>query len=196
MTIRDTEKQLGKGVSQIYGRCSVVLADPPWEYNNRKTGGSMKSGASDKFPTLTPEELLSLPVKKLCNQDGAVLFLWVTTPQLPIGLKVLEAWGFEYKTAMVWNKVGRLGMGFWFRVQTEHLLIGVRGNYPAFRSSIRNIVDHPPIGHSSKPATFYTIIEGLTTGEKRVELFARKPRKGWTSIGMEIDGKDIREILT
>lgn len=155
----------------------------------------MKSGAEAKFPTLDVKELCHLPIQSLCDPKGTVLFLWCTTPQLPNAFKVLTAWGFEYKTTMLWNKVGRLGMGFWFRVQTEHLIVATMGNYPPFRSSLRNVVEHPIVGHSTKPATFHTIIEGLTKGKRRIELFARKPRKGWTTTGLDLDGKDVRELF-
>ncbi len=100
-----------------------------------------------------------------------------------------------YKAMVTWEKTGRLGMGFYFRVNTEHLLIGVRGATKPFRSSERNILHSKPLGHSRKPNEAYDLIEAVTPGLRRLELFARRKREGWDSIGMEIDGNDIQETI-
>src|SRR5690349_18054715 len=109
---------------------NVILADPPWSYSNKKTGGSMKSGSESKYPTMTLDELkeMNIPADK-----NSVLFLWATVPLLPEAFEVMKAWGFKYKTMITWRKIESNGMGFWWRGQTEHLLFRVRGNVKAFR---------------------------------------------------------------
>lgn len=106
-------------------RFNCLLADPPWSYRNKKTGGSMKSGAAAHYDTMTLEEICRLKVRNIAEKDS-VLFLWATVPMLEEGLVVMRAWGYDYKTMLTWHKEGWLGMGFWFRGQTEHLLFGVR----------------------------------------------------------------------
>lgn len=103
---------------------NTIYADPPWSYNNKNTGGSLKSGASAKYPTLSLAEIkaMQLPLEK-----DAVLFLWATVPLLPEAFEVMKAWGFQYKTMLTWRKIMSLGMGYWYRGQCEHLLFGTRG---------------------------------------------------------------------
>ena len=91
----------------------VILADPPWAYRNKRTGGSMISGASQKYPTMSVEEICALPIGEIAARDS-VLFLWVTTPMMEEGLQVMRAWRFKYKTKIYWRKIMSLGMGFWF----------------------------------------------------------------------------------
>lgn len=173
---------------------SVIYADPPWEYKNKNTGGSMNSGASSKYPTMSIEEICNLPVGNICNNDAA-LFLWATVPLLNHGFDVLAAWGFTYKTSFVWRKIMSRGMGFWFRGQVEVLLLGIRGKVKAFRMQIPNFYQSSVAGmrHSQKPSRFYEIIED-TGLEPRIELFARNRRDGWDSWGNEC--KNTRRAIT
>ena len=170
----------------------LIYADPPWQYNNINTGGSLKSGAAAKYNTLSLDEIKSLKVERIAD-NNSVLFLWVTTPLLLFGLEVINAWGYKYKTALYWNKK-RFGMGFWFRGQVDILLLGVRGKIKPFKSSIRNFYEEKSFFHSRKPEYFYTVLESLNL-IPRIELFATKKRASWDSLGLEIDKKDIREIL-
>lgn len=103
---------------------NVIYADPPWEYRNKKTGGSMKSGAESKYSTMSVDEICNL---KIPAAKDSVLFLWCTVPMINEGLKVMSSWGFKYKTMILWRKIMSLGMGFWWRGQCEILLFGVRG---------------------------------------------------------------------
>jgi len=109
----------------------VIYADPPWPYKNKRTGGSMNSGAASKYPVMKLDDIANLPVQKISNGDS-VLFLWATVPMLEDALKVLHAWDYEYKTAIFWRKIMSLGMGFgsgdkWnsaylgFEVKSNHL---------------------------------------------------------------------------
>lgn len=104
----------------------VIYADPPWSYRNKKTGGSMTSGAINQYSTMPTADICKLPIKNIAHKDS-VLFLWVTVPLIEDGFKVLSAWGYKYKTMLTWRKIMSLGMGYWFRGQTEHILLGIRG---------------------------------------------------------------------
>ena len=107
----------------------IIYADPPWQYRNAKGTGV----AENHYKTMSVEEICSLPVKEWTNKN-AVLFLWVTCPQLPEAFKVMKAWGFEYKTVgFVWLKPKRagdgyvLGMGYWTRSNVEICLMARKG---------------------------------------------------------------------
>ncbi len=170
----------------------VIYADPPWAYRNRKTGGSHRSGAAQHYPTLTPAEVAALPLPPL-DQRSATLWMWCTVPLLPEILPVMQAWHFTYKTALVWHKTGRKGIGYWFRGEAELLLLGIRGRVPAFRSPLPNVIAAPVEGHSRKPERFRQLIEQYTPGQRRVELFARRPSCAeWICTGFESDGIDLR----
>ncbi len=165
----------------------VIVADPPWQYKNKKTGGSMKSGSAAKYPTMAFNEICDLPVPDICEKNS-ILFLWGTTPLPRHSLEVMDAWGFQFKTKIYWVKP-RLGMGFWFRGGVEECLIGIRGNVKAFRCSKPNFIQAPVRKHSQKPEEFFELIEpeldrfGLTS---RIELFARNTRPGWMVWGDEV----------
>lgn len=159
----------------------VIYADPCWGYTNVRTGGSHQSGAAQKYPVMTPDEIAALPVRDIANPKGSVLALWATVPLGADPYHVVKAWGFEYKTEWFWRKTGRLGTGYWTRGVMEKLLIGVRGKVPAWRSTLDNIIEagedlefsSKPEGHSQKPAAFIRRIEELTLGAaRRCELFA------------------------
>jgi N6-adenosine-specific RNA methylase IME4 len=176
---------------------NILLSDPPWQYSNKKTGGSHTSGAGQKYPTLSTMEIASLNVNSILSKDS-VCFLWATVPMLQDGLLVLNEWGFDYKTSIVWHKTGRLGTGYWFRGEAELLLFGIKGKVPAFRSSFRNVISHPVLKHSEKPEVFRDLIFNVTSkmpNPNRVELFARKVVPQWTPFGDALDGCDIRETL-
>jgi len=166
-------------------RFQVVYADPPWQYRNKKTGGSMISGAEAKYPTMTVEEICSLqiPVDK-----NSVLFLWATVPLMPDALEVMKAWGFKYKTMITWRKIMSLGMGFWWRGQCEHLLFGVKGNIKAFRMQEANFIQAKSEKHSQKPKAFRELIERATPHlPNKIELFARNEFEGWQRWGNEVE---------
>ena len=170
----------------------IIYADPPWSYRNKKTGRDMKHGASAKYPTMALKEICELPIQSITDKNS-VLFLWATVPLLPEAFSVMVAWGFRYKTAITWRKIMSLGMGFWFRGQTEHLLLGVKGKVKAFRLQEPNFIQCKALKHSEKPVEFRRLIVRATKGmvkKKKIELFARKRTPGWDAWGNEV-GSDI-----
>jgi N6-adenosine-specific RNA methylase IME4 len=104
---------------------------------------------------------------------------------LPEAFEVLKAWGFRYKTMLTWHKTNRDCMGYWFRVCTEHVLVGARGNIKSFRSMDRTLFESPRGKHSEKPQAFFDIVEKVSD-TARLEMFARRPRDGWTVWGNEV----------
>lgn len=171
----------------------TIVADPPWSYRNKRTGGSMMSGSEAKYPTMSLDEICGLSIKNIADKD-CMLFLWCTTPLLPEGLKVLEAWGFNYKTAVYWRKIMSLGLGFWFRGQCELCLLGIKGKVKAFRLQKPNFIQSKVRKHSQKPEEFWQLIEPVVIDPK-IELFSREERVGWDALGFDVGGQDIRKVL-
>jgi N6-adenosine-specific RNA methylase IME4 len=167
-------------------RYSTILADPPW---NERGGGKIKRGADRHYKLLKTEEIISLPVASLA-EDNAHLYLWVTNGHLPDGLRVMDAWGFRYKTNIAWAK-DRFGLGQYFRGQHELCLFGVRGNIPyrtrrdGKRAQGRTLITAPRGEHSEKPEELRNMIELVSPGPY-LELFARQKYPGWDSWGDEV----------
>ena len=166
---------------------NVVYADPPWAYNNTGVNGA----ANHHYSTMSIDELRTLPARIGLRLDrNAVLFLWITNPILAEGFDLINAWGFQYKTNMVWVKTGmhRVGTGFYVRGAHELLLIATRGSMTPLNTKepISSVVEAPVQEHSAKPDLFAELIEKLYPGCNYVELFARRPRPGWTMWGNEI----------
>lgn len=180
-------------------RVSVVLADPPWAFGSR-AGGTWTSGSAKHYDTLNQAALERLPVGSVLA-PSAVLFLWAVVPQLPEALRVMSAWGFTYKTTFTWIKDyggKRLGMGFWHRGGTELLLVGVKGNVSPFEFQGPSHFTAPVGKHSAKPAEARDIIRRCVRNmaqPHKLELFGRDAVEGWTVLGNEIDGQDIRAAL-
>ena len=132
---------------------------------------------------MTLDEICALPVSGVAASD-AVLFLWATSPKLPEAFRVLEAWGFTYKTCMVWVK-DKIGMGYYARQKHELLLIATRGNIPTPAPSDRppSVIEATRLEHSAKPIEFYEAIERMYPTLERLELFSRSPRHGWAVWG-------------
>jgi N6-adenosine-specific RNA methylase IME4 len=184
----------------------TILADPPWEYETRTIAGRDKS-PDRHYDVMHPCEIALLPVEEIAD-DNCVLLMWITWPHLiPWGQRVIEGWGFEYRTGYPWLKLSRsmiprMGTGFHARQCTEPLLIGTRGKPPAPEPFERQEgVLFSKIGrHSAKPEVIYERAE-LYDGPY-LEIFARPygellpfDRPNWTQIGNEITGRDIREDL-
>ena len=163
------------------GKYRVIYADPPWQYGDERSG---MGGAVDHYLTMSLEEIKALPVKDL-SEDNAVLFMWVTAPMLmKEGNEVLDAWGFTYKTNIVWDKV-RANLGNYTSVRHEHLLIATKGSgVPDNTTRIDSVQTIERTGrHSEKPKEFRNIIETLYTYGNKIELFARKQTEGWDVYG-------------
>jgi len=165
---------------------STVLADPPWQFQNRTGKMAPEHKRLSRYPTMTLQEIKDLPVEAIVN-DTAHLYLWVPNALLPDGLQVMENWGFTYKTNLIWYKIrkdggpDRRGVGFYFRNVTEVILFGVRGkNVRTLQPgrSQENLISSMKREHSRKPDEQYNLIESCSSGPF-IELFARGPRKGW-----------------
>jgi N6-adenosine-specific RNA methylase IME4 len=165
------------------GKYCVVYADPPWSYDN----SGFDQSAAAQYPTMTTADIAALPIVDIAADD-CVLFLWATSPLLPEALRVMAAWGFEYKASRVWVKDRAPGIGWFVRTRHEFLLIGVRGSmHPA--EKLDSVIEAPVTRHSAKPEDVYGDIEHCYGGP-RIELFARKTREGWESWGDEVNRED------
>lgn len=169
----------------------VIIADPPWVYRNKRTGGSMSSGSESKYPCITVDVLKEFPIQDIADTD-CVMFLWITTPLKEEILRsgLIETWGFKYKTTIYWKKLHKLGMGYWFRGQMEECLVCVKGNIKAFRCQKPNIIESVPRKHSQKPEEFFQLIEPSLERfnlNRKIELFARSRRNGWDTWGDQIE---------
>lgn len=179
----------------------VLIVDPPWKYNNVRTGGSHKSGAAQKYETMSFVELINLDrlIISVMKEDSYI-FMWTTNPMLHESLNLIGEYGYQYKTCITWDK-GKYGMGYWFRSQTEHCLFGISGKIPALKSNFRNLIREGPRDHSQKPTAFYAMVNDLFGEKKILELFATEkyPSDNWTCIGKEITGnpieKDLEELI-
>lgn len=181
----------------------IILADPPWHFRNYSADapGMMHErsrGANRYYPTMTTESICQLRVPAA---DDAVLFLWACWPMLPDAMRVIAAWGFEYKTlAWVWVKANPTytgffkGMGYYTRSNSEPCLLATRGNPKKPRCRSVSAVLYTPVQeHSRKPDEQYQKIERLYPEGPRLELFARRPWAGWDSWGNEVESDVIIE---
>lgn len=170
----------------------TIYADPPWQFQNRTGKVAPEHKRLTRYETMTLEEIKHLPIQSIAD-DKAHLYLWCPNALLPDGLAVMDAWGFEYKGNIVWEKVrkdgqpdGR-GVGFYFRNVTELLLFGIKKNSAPNRTlaparSQVNLIRTMKREHSRKPDEIIPIIESCSS-EPRIELFARGDRDGWDMWG-------------
>jgi N6-adenosine-specific RNA methylase IME4 len=171
-------------------RFATFLADPPWQFQNRSGKIAPEHKRLARYNTLGLAEICALPVRPLAC-DTAHLYLWVPNALLPEGLQVLSAWGFQYKSNLVWHKVRRdggsdgRGVGFYFRNVTELVLFGVRGRnartLPPARRQV-NLLATRKREHSRKPDELYELIEACSPGPY-LELFARGTHRRWSAWG-------------
>lgn len=175
-------------------RFRTILADPPWQFQNRTGKVAPEHRRLSRYGTLSLDDIKTLPVAQAAD-DSAHLYLWVPNALLPQGLEVMRCWGFTYKSNIVWQKVrkdggpdGR-GVGFYFRNVTELLLFGVRGKnvrtLAPGRSQV-NIICSQKREHSRKPDEQIGLIESCSPGPF-LELFARGERPGWALWGDQAD---------
>lgn len=171
-------------------RFKTVVADPPWQFQNRTGKMAPEHKRLNRYSTMKLEDIMEIPVSEVV-EDKAHLYLWVPNALLPEGLAVMKAWGFEYKTNIIWEKVrkdgqpdGR-GVGFYFRNVTEILLFGIKGDHNRTLSPARsqvNLIRSIKREHSRKPDEVFPIIEACSPGPY-LEMFARGKRDGWTLWG-------------
>lgn len=172
----------------------TILADPPWQFQNRTGKVAPEHRRLSRYSTMTLDDICALPVEGIADET-AHLYLWVPNALLPEGLRVMEAWGFSYKSNLIWHKVrkdggsdGR-GVGFYFRNVTEIILFGVRGKSARTlapgRSQV-NMIETRKREHSRKPDEQYKLIEACSPGPY-LEMFARGERKKWAVWGNQAD---------
>jgi N6-adenosine-specific RNA methylase IME4 len=182
-------------VGQQFG---TVLADPPWRFTNRTGKMAPEHKRLSRYGTMDLPEIMALPVASILAPT-AHLYLWVPNALLPEGLQVMRAWGFDYKSNIVWHKIrkdggsdGR-GVGFYFRNVTELVLFGVRGRNARTEAAGRrqvNLLATRKREHSRKPDEFYNIVEACSRGPY-LELFARGTRTNWTAWGNQAEEYEI-----
>lgn len=193
----------------------VVLADPAWRFDD-KLGGPVARGAEANYPVMSNEDIMALPVRHLVDPAGAILALWVPSSILDVGLDVMRAWGFTLKSTFIWVKTTKegwapeedqlwsyggmgeglgFGMGHGFRQTHEVALIGTCGKFKTASRSERSVMLAYNEGHSKKPEELHRRLERMAPGGPYLELYARRRVPGWTTVGNEIDGRDIRDAL-
>jgi N6-adenosine-specific RNA methylase IME4 len=187
----------------------IIVSDPPWGFNDnlKKMKRPVKRAASAQYGVMTPAQIAAIPVADVADPMGCLLALWVPGSMLVHGLDVMRAWGFTHKQVFVWvklkkkyheepdwNEATRVGMGRLFRQSHEIALIGTSGKsvYPWLDDhSQRSVAFDLNPGHSSKPPTLQQRLDIMFPDADKLEMFARRTRKGWVCAGDAIDGKDI-----
>lgn len=169
---------------------ATILADPPWQFQNRTGKMAPEHKRLSRYSTMCLDDIVNLPVLRVARET-AHLYLWVPNALLPEGLRVMESWGFSYKSNIIWHKVrkdggsdGR-GVGFYFRNVTEIVLFGVRGRNARTLQPGRSQVNYLATRkreHSRKPDELYNIIEACSPGPY-LEMFARGARRKWVVWG-------------
>jgi N6-adenosine-specific RNA methylase IME4 len=170
--------------AKALGKFAVLYADPPWRYENPPMGGNNRS-IENHYPTMTLEEICALPVGDIAHEN-AVLFMWATSPKLAECMQVITAWGFVYRTDMVWVK-DKIGMGYHAREKHETLLIAKRGELPPPPVEARpdSVLCFPRLEHSAKPPEYYDVLDRMYPDVRKLELFGRAPedRALWSTWG-------------
>lgn len=165
-------------VSASFG---VIYADPPWRYEKGAPGREIER----QYPTMSDEEICALEVPAA---KDAILYLWAVAPRLDAGFRVMEAWGFRYKTCAVWDKV-KVGMGFWWRGQHEILMVGTRGKVSPPPKPLRkpSVIRCPRGRHSAKPEHVRDWIAEWYPDVPKLEMFSRLKRPGWEVFGNQVE---------
>lgn len=171
----------------------VIYADPPWRFGAWSDVTGHNKSAENHYPTMETDAICELfaDIGSPCTDD-AVLFLWATNPMLLDGLRVLEAWGFNYVHHWIWDKE-EIGTGYWGRDRHELLLIGKRGNFPAplMGTQPDTVYRERKSDHSVKPVYFAEQLERLFPDLQKLEMFCRDPRPGWDAWGYEAAGRTV-----
>jgi N6-adenosine-specific RNA methylase IME4/ParB-like chromosome segregation protein Spo0J len=166
-------------------RYAVLYADPPWHFEVYNEESGIERAAGNHYPTMSLDEICAMPILNLASPDAA-LFMWTTAPHLRESFDVLVAWGFEYKTNIVWVK-DKIGLGYFVRNQHELLLVATRGDMPSPSPANRppSVISAPRREHSRKPDEAYALIEAMYPALPKLEVFARQRRPGWDVWGIE-----------
>ena len=174
------------------GEFDICLADPPWRFAANSDAKPSKNPRRH-YECMKVADVAALPVKGMMAKD-ALLLLWTTAPFLMEAAKVIDAWGFKYKTNIVWDK-RRIATGYWVRGEHEHLLICRRGKFPtpdpAFRRG--SMIRGGRREHSRKPDDIHEWVNTAWPSARKVEMFARQTRPGWTAWGNETTKFEVIE---
>lgn len=184
----------------------TILIDPPWTFKTYSDKGKGRSPEMH-YQVMTMDDIKYMDMEAVMDTDCSV-FMWVTWPTLPFALEIGRVWGLTYKTcAFLWAKTNTkffyptsndknwfMGMGYWTRANTEPCLLFTRGKPERKSRSVRQLVVDQVRRHSQKPDGIHGKIESLVRGPY-LEIFARQKHEGWTCMGNEIDGLDIREAI-
>ena len=169
----------------------IIYADPAWNFNFKKRKGLSNKAKDKLYPTMKGKDIIDLPIKDIAD-DNCILFLWVMNSEIPLALKVIDGWGFTYKTvAFTWVKTTKntyhFGGGNWTRSNPEQCLLATKGNIKRLSASVRNLIISPLREHSRKPDEIRNNIIELVGDLPRVELFARQKTEGWDVWGNEVE---------
>ena len=171
----------------------IIYADPPWHYARRRTGTSFGGGVTDKYPTMTTDEIAKLQIPAA---DDSVLLIWTTMPYLDRCIQtIIPAWGFRYITcAFTWIKTNRnngkpfAGVGNYTKSNAELCLLAKRGQgIPRQARDVHQVIAEPRREHSRKPDRVRDDIVRLFGDRPRLEMFARTSTPGWQVWGNQTD---------
>jgi len=185
--VRKEQRQVTRNLQWPKGKYRIIYADPPWDYNKGKALSQRRYGEALKhYPTMQIEEIAALPVPDLCTENS-VLFLWATMPKLPEALQIMDDWGFDYKTGLVWDKV-KHNWGYYFSMRHELLLVGGRQHSTPDVSELADsvVTIERSEEHSEKPSYFRELIDRLYPKGPRIELFARTKVPNWEAWGHDV----------
>ena len=178
-------------IEKTNNKYNIIYADPPWSYKDKALSGNR--GAICKYKVMDTKEIALLPIEKI-SADDCILFIWVTMPKLNEVFKLIEDWGFTYKTcAFTWVKKNKKsdswfwGMGRWTRANSELCLLATKGKPKRINAGVHSVIDDRIMSHSEKPNTVRERIVKLCGDIPRIELFARHQIEGWDVYGNEIN---------
>lgn len=179
---------------------NIIYADPAWQFSNKKTGGSMKSGAASQYNVMTLDDMKAMAVDEIAA-DNCVLVMWWVGAMPQEAIDLTRAWGFTIKNmnGFVWEKLTVklklfFGMGFWTRAGTESAIIATKGKPKPASRTVRALRRHPVGRHSEKPDEFRKDVVKLCGDVPRIELFSRKQVDGWDCWGNEIETLDSQGL--
>lgn len=198
MTLFATEPPEPTEPEPVTGKFGTIIADPPWDYATTSRAEKLRGYSDGHYQPLTTDDLCALPVGDLATRD-AVLLMWTTFPFIADAQRIIAAWGFDYVTGLAWVKADPVsktigyGVGYWFRGAVELILIGKRDR--SYRSQYVGLIADG-LKHSRKPESLHALAEHTYPGP-RLEIFARRERPGWVTLGDECpNGRgDVRDSI-
>lgn len=166
----------------------IIYVDPPWSVRRGPSWSSSQKSKLLPYPTLSIKEIKEIPIEKI-SEKNSHLYLWVINKYLKDSFEIIEEWGFKFSSMVTWCKPAHgLGLGGAFVQTTEHLIYARKGSLPIKKRHNETWVMHKRLTHSEKPEIFREIIEKVSKGNKKIELFARRETPGWHVWGNEIEG--------